>query len=84
MISFKEFINESSHAELEKRYAHMRKSELDGSGLESRGEKMRYSRAANAYGKLLHQLHPDEAEQRKVHHAISVKYDETHKYKELQ
>lgn len=79
VISFKQFLKESSRAELEKRYAHMRKSELDGSGLESRGEKMKYSRAANAYGKLLFQLHPDEAEQRKVHHDISIKYDEANK-----
>lgn len=75
MITFKEYLYESSEQELERRYSAMRKAELDGSGLESRGEKMKYSKAKNAFFNLLNRVYPEETSQRVAYNKIATKYD---------
>jgi hypothetical protein len=75
MITFKEYIAESVEQELERRYAYMRKSELDGSGLETRGEKVKYSRAKTAFFKLLMQTYPEQTKMNLAYRDIADKYD---------
>jgi len=68
MKTLKQYINESKvvHPELAKvgidhnaikKFLHMNKTELDGSGLETRGEKMKHSRAKNNFFKHLYKIH---------------------------
>ena len=77
MKTFKQHLDESPE-ELQRRYAHMRKSELDGSGLETRGEKMKYTRAKNSFFSLLNKMHPDETKQKVEYARIADKHDGHH------
>lgn len=94
MITFKSYISESVkvHPELAahgidteavKKYLHMRKTELDDSGLESRGEKMKHSRAKNSFFNHLYKIHRgDEKKVAMSYHKISTMHD-THGEKSL-
>jgi hypothetical protein len=86
MRSFKDYITEATevHPELAqhgidhesvKKFIHMRKSELDGSGLETRGEKMKATRAKTAFFNHLKSKFPDEQKMRVAHSKIADRYD---------
>ena len=87
MKTFKQHMTEANevHPELAKhgldhdavkKFVHMQKSELDNSGLESRGEKMKATRAKNAFFNHLDKIHKgDEKAIRVAHHKISTHYD---------
>lgn len=94
MITFKGYISESFkvHPELAahgidteavKKYLRMRKTELDDSGLESRGEKMKHTRAKNSFFNHLYKIHNgDENKVKMSYHKISMTHD-THGEKSL-
>lgn len=68
MKTFKEFLGENLHPSLHghtdaegvKKYQHWKNSKLDGSGLESRGEKMKHTRAKNAFWNHLNKFHSND------------------------
>lgn len=87
MITFKEYMSEATevHPELTqhgidhttvKKFVHMQKSQLDGSGLETRGEKMKASRAKNAFFNHLKDKFPDESKMRSAYNKISDRCDD--------
>lgn len=87
MKTFKQHLNESTaevHPELSqhgvdhtmiKKFIHMQKSELDNSGLETRGEKMKATKSKNAFFNHLIAKLPDESKMKNAYVKISNRYD---------